>query len=275
LDHLRWQVKELAFLEMFKRKDAAWSIIFSKFDDTRWASVLVNNLISPSGVEEARADFEGRFKRSAEFDLEAASRKSARIATLYALDEGLVLRGRDSFWKVYAKRINTEAQAWRAKHGQIDELNLIKTFQLGHSAKEIPQEFALLENIRLFFLARKMIERKEISIRGLEEWVYSAIERIVPTRRLSPGTRDIIFAQDQSVDSAMRTKGGIDLTPANMNLQTKMDSRFRGNDNGRIKFHLDPAMLQQLQNAPGFVPVIINIQPLTDLRSFLGVGVSA
>ncbi len=29
-------------------------------------------------------------------------------------------------------------------------------------------------------------------------------------------------------------------------------------------------MLEQLQNAPGFVPVIINIQPMTDLRLFLG-----
>ncbi len=63
--------------------------------------------------------------------------------------------------------------------------------------------------------------------------------------------------------------GGIDLTPARMDLQTKVvDSRFRGNDKG-IQFHLDPAMLAQLQNAPGFVPVIINIQPLNDLKAFL------
>ncbi len=87
---------------------------------------------------------------------------------------------------------------------------------------------------------------------------------------------------------AMLEKGGIDLTPANMNLQTKMDSRFRGNDregggndsreggndNGGIKFHLDPAMLAQLQNAPGFVPVIINIQPLKSLREFLEIASS-
>ncbi len=71
---------------------------------------------------------------------------------------------------------------------------------------------------------------------------------------------------------AMNAKGGIDLTPANMNLQTKvMDSRFRGNDSEGIKFHLDPAQLAQLQNAPGFVPVIIDVEPLGDLRRFLGV----
>ena len=38
-----------------------------------------------------------------------------------------------------------------------------------------------------------------------------------------------------------------------------------------IKFHLDPAMLAQLRNAPGFVPVIISVQPLEDLQGFLGV----
>ena len=66
---------------------------------------------------------------------------------------------------------------------------------------------------------------------------------------------------------AQGDKGGIDLTPSNMNLQTQ-------NNGGGIKFHLDPAMLQQLQNAPGFVPVIINIQPMTDLREFLGLNQS-
>ena len=56
-------------------------------------------------------------------------------------------------------------------------------------------------------------------------------------------------------------KGGIDLTAANMNLQTR-------NAGEGIQFHLDPALLKQLQNAPGFVPVIINIQPLKNLQEF-------
>ena len=69
---------------------------------------------------------------------------------------------------------------------------------------------------------------------------------------------------DQLNDRGMITHtGGIDLTPANMNLQTQ-------NNGGSIQFHLDSAQLQQLQNASGFVPVIINIQPMTNLRVFLG-----
>ena len=50
-----------------------------------------------------------------------------------------------------------------------------------------------------------------------------------------------------------------------MHLQTR-------NNGGEIKFHLNPAMLKQLQNAPGFVPVIINIQPMTNIRAFLGLN---
>ncbi len=91
----------------------------------------------------------------------------------------------------------------------------------------------------------------------------------------------------KAVDSAMKARdvGGIDLTPANMHLQTKMDSRLYvngdgffagrgvdsalGRDDKGIQFHIDPAMLAQLQNAPGFVPLIISIHSMTDLRKFL------
>jgi hypothetical protein len=63
--------------------------------------------------------------------------------------------------------------------------------------------------------------------------------------------------------------GGIDLTAANLDLQTRTNPSLADQKEG-IKFHLDPAMLQQLQNATGFVPVIINIRPMTDLKMFLG-----
>jgi hypothetical protein len=34
-------------------------------------------------------------------------------------------------------------------------------------------------------------------------------------------------------------------------------------------------MLEKLQNAPGFVPVIVNIQPMRDIRMFLGINEAA
>ena len=78
-------------------------------------------------------------------------------------------------------------------------------------------------------------------------------------------------AKNKLAENRTRT-GGIDLTPANINLQTKIGplTKAFGDDSG-IKFHLDPAMLQQLRNAPGFVPVIVSVEPLGDLRKFLSV----
>ena len=49
-----------------------------------------------------------------------------------------------------------------------------------------------------------------------------------------------------------------------MNIQTQ-------NTGEGIKFHLDPAQLAQLQNAEGFVPVIISMQPMVNVRKFLGI----
>ena len=65
--------------------------------------------------------------------------------------------------------------------------------------------------------------------------------------------------------SAPARRGGIDLTSDKF-LQTS------NNGEGGIKFHLDPAQLVELQNAPGFYPVIINITPMTDLKGFLGIN---
>ena len=72
------------------------------------------------------------------------------------------------------------------------------------------------------------------------------------------------YALNEAMTTGQHT-GGIDLTPVPMKLQIQ-------NKNGEIRFHMDPAMLAQLRNAPGFVPVIIKIQPVTNLRMFLGIN---
>ena len=59
------------------------------------------------------------------------------------------------------------------------------------------------------------------------------------------------------------TKGGIDFNTDKMNLQVQ-------NGGEAIRFNVDPAMLQRLQNATGFSPVIIDIHPTTSLPQFLG-----
>ena len=70
----------------------------------------------------------------------------------------------------------------------------------------------------------------------------------------------------RKMDKAMNVeKGGIDFTANKTPLEIQ-------NSGEGIKFKIDPVMLRQLQNTPGFVPVIINIQPMTDLRKFLGIA---
>jgi len=80
-----------------------------------------------------------------------------------------------------------------------------------------------------------------------------------------PVTTGSVTAGDSAQLSKSDDYGGIDLTPANMNLQIQ-------NAGEGVKFHVDRAMLQKLKNASGFVPVIISIQPMTDLKGFLGIN---
>ena len=122
--------------------------------------------------------------------------------------------------------------------------------------------------------------------RGSDNYQEEAVkEKVLKVISAGDFYSDTFLQKISPTDKEARDTGGIDLTPARMNLQTQMDSRFRGNDkevNGNdraggwndsagIKFNLTPAMLEQLQNAPGFTPLIINIQPMTDLRRFLSV----
>jgi len=67
------------------------------------------------------------------------------------------------------------------------------------------------------------------------------------------------------VDYAMtsRNTGGIDLSSADASLQLQ-------NAGQGIKFQFNPALLKELQNVPGFIPEIINIQPIRSLKIYLG-----
>ena len=58
--------------------------------------------------------------------------------------------------------------------------------------------------------------------------------------------------------------GGIDLT-SDKALRVKSDGP------GGIQFNSDPAMLQQLQNVPGLELGEIILQPMIDLKQFLGI----
>ena len=72
-------------------------------------------------------------------------------------------------------------------------------------------------------------------------------------------------AGESDVEQNTFTKGGINFNTAQMNLKLQ-------NAGESIRFNVDPTMLKQLQSAPGFMPMIINIQPMNDIKSFLGLS---
>ncbi|MBF0123351.1 MAG: hypothetical protein HQL21_08125, partial [Candidatus Omnitrophica bacterium] len=93
--------------------------------------------------------------------------------------------------------------------------------------------------------------------------------RISPSRahefELLYNRKDVEFNAHLEVSGReLAMKGGIDLRTEQMDLKTT------GSGEG-IEFKIDPAMLERLQDTKGFVPVIMNIEPLKSLPEFLGV----
>ena len=77
--------------------------------------------------------------------------------------------------------------------------------------------------------------------------------------RSEDSNRQFMNKNDPKTDT-----GGIDLSPDKMDLQVQSDGQG-------VQFNSDPAMIRRLQNAFGFVPVIVDIQPMT-LPVFLGLS---
>jgi len=108
-------------------------------------------------------------------------------------------------------------------------------------------------------LILKSTDPQEIILNGP---LFRGLDREKALTSLGEKMRTILKKGESK--AKVSSTGGIDLTPANLHLQIQ-------NTGMGIKFHMDPAMLAQLQNAPGFSPVIINMQPMKDLRQFLGI----
>ncbi|MDO8674989.1 MAG: M28 family peptidase [Candidatus Omnitrophota bacterium] len=153
-------------------------------------------------------------------------------------------------------------------HGDYD----FKTGQLTTIMKEEPKNIVPWE-IQRMNLIKKAAQAVGISIGG--GWTAAPVDinPFVPKNFTAPVRKEMnpVDSKDTKKDKAMLNKGGIDLNAVDKNLQVKMDSLLRGNDKEGVKFNINPVILEQLQNAPGFVPVIINIQPMNDLHLFLGI----
>ncbi len=102
-------------------------------------------------------------------------------------------------------------------------------------------------------------EREVLLIRKVG--TLSATEELKGKGDIIPDAR--IFVADAS-NSAQSVRGGIDLNPSKIDMVTKTNG-------DAIKYNLDPAMLQHLQNASGVTPVIVGISSLDSVQQFLGI----
>ncbi len=129
----------------------------------------------------------------------------------------------------------------------------------------------LRDRLRLLIDGGKLRLVEELApIRGwipererIEAYLVSrGLQKEIPALR--PGQN---MGQAAGLDSAMNAdKGGIDLT------RNRIDAVFSSNSGPGTRFQFDAAQLERLQNAPGLVPVIIDIQPMTgSVPEFLGV----
>jgi hypothetical protein len=103
----------------------------------------------------------------------------------------------------------------------------------------------------------------------LDEW-YAHVFTLYPRRKcaifMHAKTKFCFYAYDKSRKQLNDDVGGIDLTRDEINIQK------RGSNNG-VQFNFDPAMVQQLRDASGLTPVIINIYPMTTtVPMFLGLS---
>ncbi len=100
---------------------------------------------------------------------------------------------------------------------------------------------------------------KDVLTKGLYSTLNAALERVFPV--------DISPAMMTHTHSGMEaTRGGVDFTANRTPLEIENSGKVG------IHFKVDPAMLRELEDAPGFEPVIYNIQPMRSVRSFLGLA---
>ncbi len=129
------------------------------------------------------------------------------------------------------------------------------------------------ERLRNELFAPSLTKRWRVLIANRSKWSLWPTtriwkERIDPVQINFDDQAPKAVEMEQSSGNAQTSKGyetakgGIDFNSDKMNLQTLSEGK-------EIEFTMNPAILEQLKNAPGFTPVIIDIQPMTDLKIFL------
>lgn len=135
----------------------------------------------------------------------------------------------------------------RGDAGRIQEvMDLLVRFREGLDRRTVMSEFEALLGV-------------DVPVFKLED-VAHLVKVHAYEDDLRSESRNAMAGADQASVSDV---GGIDLS------LLQADSHVQGHGPG-IRFQIEPDELRKLENTTGFVPVIINIQPVTNLRLFLG-----
>jgi hypothetical protein len=180
--------------------------------------------------------------------------------------------------------LQTALQAQGIAYVHYKELGAPKAIRANHELGKNDAEFlrAYEEYLKISPQAREALEKIINTLKGKRICLFcyeastSQCHRLVILKHLKQEVRinePIIDLRapllpldlDDHPNQAMAVHGGIDLS----SVKTPLEIQHAG---VAIKFHLTPDVLKQLQNAPGFVPVIINIEPMVNIRQWLGLN---
>jgi hypothetical protein len=130
--------------------------------------------------------------------------------------------------------------------------------QVDNFKRRVRYNFPILEKVVID--ATREGKVVEIDNNGTKDQLKQTVHDIVPLLEWKHSK-----VEKPAADPAQKAnEGGIDFTS---------DRALSVQNNGQgIQFHIDPAQLKELESAPGFVPVIISIKPMTNIRIFLGLN---
>jgi glycosyltransferase involved in cell wall biosynthesis len=221
----------------------------------RWVYELSKDLLSkkPSKLiyaQNNRAEDLKKFKTVVILDDVSQTGLSLTNSLYFLIKMGF--KGKVILAHVYESQVAIlKVEDWIAKHGLNEDVQV----EFIH----VPGQRFDQENI---YFAHKLPMG---SLTNLFQYVGNDKEWPVKNSEIYRQEGTEYYARESREYEAAKNTGGIDLQNVEPEIQSPSGKG--------MKFAIDPAMLKELENAPGFVPVIITIEPMNNVREFLGLAV--
>jgi hypothetical protein len=229
-------------------------------DELELTLKLLGGTLSPQQKEDLRKSIKGRFEQQLIWAVEAREKEERQFMTFY---ESVLNPASPDGKPNKPFSIANNALAFFDKDN--------KEFSYFLTSEQQEKIAATLSGMLSESQKKRILKAGPSQASRIRTLIYLALERqeVPETAAASEQVPKTDSAMTHPQAGALSNKksdlGGIDLTAEKTPLEVQ-------NAGEAIKFNLDPLMLNQLQYSPGFVPVIINIQPMTELRVFLGLS---